>query len=109
MYTYNTCCHLWPLSAIQCLALRRSAIIYPVLGQTFNVPQSTTMDFINTGIATNVATLLTNNFPPLSQYGPPLCDMTTFIHIMNRSCQTLFLLFMYFMAITRFSHGLVVF
>ena len=34
-YTYNTCCHLWPLSAIQCLALRRSAIIYPVLSQNF--------------------------------------------------------------------------
>ena len=26
IYTYNTCCHLWPHSAIQCLALRRSAI-----------------------------------------------------------------------------------
>ena len=27
IHTYNTCCRSWPLCAIQCLALTRSAII----------------------------------------------------------------------------------
>ena len=57
IYTYNTCCHLWPHSAIQCLVLRRSAtrcLDQAWSGASTTLPETLTLKLSVSGASTTL-------------------------------------------------------